>query len=286
MPKTLSATSASARHAARPATATALPVISPWMWRWFTWYSRRYLAKRFHALRVLANSLPQVEAEEPLVVYLNHPSWYDPLVGICLADSYFAKHQHYAPIDAAALAKYRFLSRLGFYPLQRESRRGAVEFLRVSEALLAQGNTAIWMTPQGEFCDVRQRPPKFRPGLAHLTERMPHVTLLPLALEYVFWTESKAEILAAFGEPLSCDHTELSRTTPQTQTLLEARLVEVQDRLAAAAQRREPAEFTTLLHGSAGVGGVYDLWRRGKAWFAGQSFDRRHLTEPKEEVRR
>jgi 1-acyl-sn-glycerol-3-phosphate acyltransferase len=286
MPKTLSATPASEHRAARTSTKTALPVISPWMWRWFTWYSRRYLAQRFHALRVLADSLPTVAADEPLIVYLNHPSWYDPLVGIALADEFFATRQHYAPIDAAALAKYRFLSRLGFYPLERESRRGAVEFLRVSEALLAQDNTAIWLTPQGEFCDVRQRPPNFRPGLAHLTERLPRVTLLPLALEYVFWSESKAEILTAFGPPITLACSDPLRTTAQTQTLLEARLVAAQDHLAAAAQRREPEAFTTLLEGSAGVGGVYDWWRRGKAWLAGQAFDRRHIAEPKGDVRR
>ena len=41
------------------------------------------------------------------------------------------------------------------------------------------------------------------------------------------------------------------------------------DALALDAQSRDPARFLTLVDGSAGVGGVYDLWRRARGWGGG-----------------
>jgi hypothetical protein len=49
--------------------------------------------------------------------------------------------------------------------------------------------------------------------------------------------------------------------------------------LAAAALRRDPAAFETLLGGKTGVGGVYDLWRRLKAFFRGERFRSAHGNE-------
>ena len=45
---------------------------------------------------------------------------------------------------------------------------------------------------------------------------------------------------------------------------------------------RDPAKFTTLLAGKTGVGGVYDWWRRLKAWVRGRKFDASHEA-PREE---
>ena len=59
-------------------------------------------------------------------------------------------------------------------------------------------------------------------------------------------------------------------------TLLATRLETTQDRLAHAARRRDPAPFRTLLSGDVGVGGVYDLSRRCRAWLKGERFDPSH----------
>jgi hypothetical protein len=39
---------------------------------------------------------------------------------------------------------------------------------------------------------------------------------------------------------------------------------------------RDPALFRFLLRGGAGVGGIYDLWRRLRSWAGGQRFDAAH----------
>jgi hypothetical protein len=48
------------------------------------------------------------------------------------------------------------------------------------------------------------------------------------------------------------------------------------DRLAEDAQSRDPQAFSCLVSGTVGVGGVYDLWRRAKAWLSGRRFVAAH----------
>ncbi len=51
----------------------------------------------------------------PLLVCVNHPSWWDPLIGLYLSQRFFKARRQYAPIAALGLAKYRFFERLGFF---------------------------------------------------------------------------------------------------------------------------------------------------------------------------
>ena len=48
------------------------------------------------------------------------------------------------------------------------------------------------------------------------------------------------------------------------------------DSLAAESAERDPSLFQPLLRGGAGVGGIYDLSRRLRAWASGRRFDPSH----------
>ena len=48
------------------------------------------------------------------------------------------------------------------------------------------------------------------------------------------------------------------------------------DILAQESMTRDPALFRPLLRGVAGIGGIYDLWRRARAWSSGRRFDAAH----------
>jgi 1-acyl-sn-glycerol-3-phosphate acyltransferase len=205
---------------------------------------------------------------------LNHPSWWDPLVGLTLTQL-FPDHQHFAPIDAKALVKYRFFERLGFFGIDPGSTSGGRVFLRTCETLLHQPNNAIWITAQGRFADPRQRPVALLPGVAHLARRLPAATILPLALEYPFWQERQPEALGRFGPSLIVDPA-TPRSVDEWQSLLDQAMTATQDGLAEEAIRRDPSAFEVLLSGQAGVGGVYDVWRRFKAWLSGRRFRPQH----------
>jgi 1-acyl-sn-glycerol-3-phosphate acyltransferase len=256
--------------------AARVPVVSPVLLRWFTWYARRFLCKHMHAVRLLrahdGAGVPAVPPDEPVIVCCNHPSWWDPMVGIFLASHLWPARSHYWPIDAKMLARYRFFSRLGFFGVERGGRQGARTFLRTATAALSRGDACLWVTAEGQFSDVRARPVRVKPGIVHLARRLGRGVILPLAVEYPFWTEKTPEVLLAFGRPVPVAE------RPGPAGLGEA-LTGAMDELAAAAMARDPGRFATLLAGAAGTSRVYDAWRRGRALLAGGSFDPSHMPE-------
>ncbi len=245
-------------------TAGELPKISRPLLALFSSYARSYLGKHFHRVRLLG-SCPPNDPSGPLVVFLNHAAWWDPLVCLVLRREFFGGRSAYAPIDAAALGRYRFLRKLGFFPVERETIRGAAQFLQTSRAVLQDSQNALFLTAQGRFTDVRA-PLVFAPGLAHLSARLPEVSFLPLAIEYSFWEERKPEILIAFGESA------LAKDDSNVVT----GLAQVQSRLAAAVMRRQLEEWTILLRGRGGVSRPYDLWRWLRARLRGEAFRADH----------
>ena len=120
-----------------------------------------------------------------------------------------------------------------------------------------------------------------RQGVDHLIHSAGPLTVVPLALEYTFWTERTPEALVRVGEPLRvADHPGL--TGKAWTALIEAALTANLDALNAETIRRDPAAFAELLTGKTGVGGVYDLWRRLKAWARGRRFDPSHEAATRE----
>ncbi len=252
----------------------AVPPVSPWLWNWFGRYARRYIARHFDSVQLLQSAGPP-QLSGPVVVYLNHPSWWDPMIALLLAQQFYPTRRHYAPIDAVGIGQYRFLQKIGFFPIDVASRRAGIQFLRIAESILGDSNATLWITPQGTFSDVRVRPLALRPGLAHLAHRLGQLTLVPLALEYPYWNQKLPLALAAFGRAIS------TQTQPQSQVqqwrhLLAAELEGMQNTLAEAAIRRNPEEFSLVLRGRTGIGGMYDLFRRTAAAVTGRSFTPAH----------
>jgi 1-acyl-sn-glycerol-3-phosphate acyltransferase len=255
----------------------AVPRLSPTLLRLFRFFARRYLAKHLHALRVSRTGpLPSLPEGTAVIVVVNHPSWWDPLVAVVMWDR-FPGRRHFAPMDAAALARYRFFGRLGFFGIEPDSVAGATTLLRTGRAILTQPDTMMWITAQGKFTDPRLRPPGLKPGVGLLVRSLERVVVFPLALEYPFWQERTAEALIRFGEPLVVGDGR-ERSAREWTAIIETRLEAAQDALAAEAVARDEALFDVVIRGKAGVGGVYDWWRRLKAWAGGQRFEAEHGT--------
>lgn len=256
----------------------AVPRLSPLLLRLFTAYVRRYMQRAFHAVRRSRSGTQPERLDVPLVIYCNHPSWWDPLLCLFLASRLFPERRHYGPIATEALARYRFFARLGFFGVTPGTARGAATFLRTSEAILTRPGTALWVTPEGRFSDPRQRPLRLQPGLGHLASRLRRVAFVPLGMEYPFWEERFPEVLTRFGEiTLVADGQE---HRPEHWTaLLTARLQATLDILSEEACQRQRQAFEVLLRGRVGVGGVYDRWRALRARLGGEGFHRGHGKE-------
>ena len=165
----------------------------------------RYVARRFHAVRLSRAGRPPPLDAAPVIVFLNHPSWWDPLICLVAATRLFPDRKHYAPMDSAALKRYAFFSRLGFFGVAPGSLQGARALLRKGSAALVQPGAMLWITPQGRFADPRERPPRFMPGMIRLARRVEECRLLPLAIEYPFWEERLPEALIRFGDSIAAD---------------------------------------------------------------------------------
>jgi len=288
-----------------PRVPAPLPARVPWLVRGFLRYVRRLVRRSTHAVRVLHGHGPPpppppppevVEGSAggagdgsgggsggvPVIVYMNHPSWWDPMAAAVMATTHFADRRHYAPIDAAMLGQYGVFKRLGFYGIAADRRRGAVDFLRTTEAILdshsAGDPVAVWVTAQGDFVDVRVRPVRLAGGVARVVARAAAagrgLVVLPMAVEYAWWDQKTPEVLVAYGEPLVVGGE--STDADVINADLEARLTAAMDALASASIARDPEAFDVVLGGKAGVGGAYDWARRLKAWVTGKRFDPRH----------
>lgn len=254
----------------------SLPRISSPLLRWFTWYSRRYVRRHFHSVRVSRAGLPPV-SNLPLVIYSNHASWWDALVCLVLKEEFFPDRAAFAPMDAEMLERYKMFRWLGFFGVERKTRRGAIQFLRATDTILQSPGHLLAVTPQGRFADARERPVRFEAGLGHLAGRAPKVLFVPFAVEYVFWEERLPEILVRFGESVEARREHATEFEPAYWTnLFEQRLTSAQDALAAESQRRDPNDFQPILRGGAGPGGIYDWWRLLTAKLRGKAFRREH----------
>lgn len=244
------------------------------------WFFRRivrgYFRRHFRAVRLSGAERFRHDGT-PLIVYANHSSWWDPMVCVLLGHRAMPERSHFAPMDAESLERYGILKRIGIFPVAMNTARGAVQFLRTGEAALLEGGV-LWVTPQGQFVDNRERPLEFKPGLATLARRVAEkhgsCAVLPLAIEYAFWNERMPETLLHFGEAVKVT---ASVTNPERiETALIAALDTAMADLRVLSEARDPSPFTTLLGGTRGTGGFYALGKRIKAVFTRKSYIPEH----------
>lgn len=248
-----------------------LPVISKLTLWYFRRVAKRYFRKHFRSVMVQRLRLLR-EGRGPLIVYGNHSSWWDPLLMVLMARMALPKQRHYAPMDAESLARYPIFRRLGVFPVELNTGRGAAIFLRTSMAVLRSGGV-LWLTPQGRFADPRIRPLAFRAGIGMLATRMPEVPLLPMAVEYTFWNERLPEALVRFGEPV---HVDAGASAEQATSQLEETLAGEMQALQASSIVRNAGLFEPVLSGTRGTGGVYAAVRRVKALLGGKREQQDH----------
>jgi 1-acyl-sn-glycerol-3-phosphate acyltransferase len=253
-----------------------LPISLPIL-RFFRRIVRRYFRRHFHGVR-LSGAEQYRNDGRPLIIYANHSSWWDPMVSILLAECFMPDRYHYAPMDAEALNRYGILRKIGIFPVEVETPRGAAQFLRTGSMILKSGGV-LWVTPQGRFVDARVRPLVFKPGLAALSTRISAsdgtCTVLPLAIEYSFWDERLPEVLLRFGSPVQV-------IAGEAAELVHARLIDALDttmgELRELVVARNSAAFVTVLEGNFGVGGFYALSKRLKAIVLRRPYQAEHTS--------
>lgn len=252
-----------------------LPARSEGWIRGFGWYGRRLLHRSFHKVRV--SGAERAFQEGPVIAYANHASWWDPVAALTVGRLLFPDRATYAPIEAAMLRKYPMFGRMGFFGVEKGTRKGAAEFLRAGLGIMHVRDALLMITPQGRFADVRERPVRFEPGLGHLAVRCRSGVLIPMAMEYAFWEEKRPEILLRLGRPVKVtDFVSKQLSAADWTELLEWRLEEAQNELRDLSVQRAANRFDVLFSGLDRIHPVYDLWRRARAWVSGDKFAPAH----------
>ena len=251
---------------------TAPPQISFPVLRFFRAYTRRLIARNFHAVRLSRGGFPPAQSDQPAIVFLNHSAWWDPLACFFLAERFFPRCACYAPMDEAQLRRYGILQKVGFFATHNASFIGGRRLLEIGERVLSRPNAILWITPESRFVDVRERPLRLATGLAHLIRRVRGVRVVPLALEYAYWHERRPELLARFGDVRHQDELCAAYSTHEQLTeSLEEQLAATLDALARDSVARDPAQFVTLFTGTNSVMPIYDFGRRIRAVLKGDA---------------
>ncbi len=264
--------------------AASIPATSPWLQCGFARFLRHYLGRHFNAVRIAADSVPVLPRSGPVIVCANHPSWWDPLILLYVAQRFLPHWRCFGPIDAAALERYSVLGRLGLFGVERNSPGSLRDFLATTDAILHEPDSAIGLTAQGEFADTRDRPVTLLTGAGHLLKRHPDACFVTLAVEYTFWNERAPEALLRFGDVWTADPGRASRSSRELTALAAQSLERNMDHLAELARTRDPQRFNALIEGRKGVGGVYDLGRRLRSWARGRTFDPSHAAVGREKA--
>jgi len=249
---------------------------SPFLEKCFRLYTRRYLQRSFHAVHRLGD-VPEIASEgrTPLLVCLNHSSWWDVPLGFFAATDLIG-WECYGVMDERQLRRYRFFAKLGMIGVDRTGLTGAKEFLGYCERLLRGRRRALWMTPQGEMVSSRTRPIRFQPGLGHLAERLGSFCVTTIALHYEFWGERLPEAFVSLSPVVRIEAAEGDFDRKAFVHAQEQRLEAQLDTLLALVQRRDATAFQPLLQGRAGVSPTYDSLRALSARGQGARFTAEH----------
>ncbi|WP_081648249.1 lysophospholipid acyltransferase family protein [Chthonomonas calidirosea] len=249
----------------------------PWLKEGFMrYYVPRYLKRHFHTLYLYGDA-PRIPLDDsiPLIVCLNHSSWWDLFVPAFVEHRLF-HHDVYTVMDAQQLQRYALFSKMGVLGVDRTSLQGIKAFLDTVEHLLKDQPRSLWLTPQGEMVSNYQRPIQFQPGLAHIAMRLQRFHLLLVAVHYELWTERLPEAFVHFSEPAFVDASEPAWNPRMFLRQQEVRLQGLLDSLLIAVQRRDTTCFQPLLRGASGTAPLYDALRALRARWQHRPFFQEH----------
>jgi hypothetical protein len=234
-----------------------------WFCRLFRWYTRRLVGKSFNAMRLAKGGVDAFahfdSYDGPTMLLLNHQSWWDPILTVALVDRFTPTRQVYAPMDRAMVEQFAFMRKLGLFGVDLNDPSAFKAMVHyASDLARTSPNPSFWITPQGQFADVRA-PLELRPGAAAIASRLckdgtpPRV--LCLAIEFAFWEDRKPEVLL---HAAPCPQPERSTTSLWQRQMTDTMQSTMAD-LAALAIARDAEAFDTVLgRGASGVNPVYD----------------------------
>lgn len=165
----------------------------------FAVYNKNLIRRYFNALHIsgLVNCYESTPAL-PLIIYLNHSSWWDGLVAFELSRK--MKLDSFIMMEEKNLKRLSFFRTIGAFSVDRENRRSSLKTLNyVIDLLEDTPNRALWIFPQGEILHNDVRPLVFYNGISRIIEKLGKTRILPVALRFEFLDDYKPDIFIKIG---------------------------------------------------------------------------------------
>jgi 1-acyl-sn-glycerol-3-phosphate acyltransferase len=198
------------------------------------WYVRAKVRGFFRGLWVKGEALG---GDQPVLVYANHPGFWDGLVLHELATAW--GREPFCMVEAQNLKRFPFLARLGAFSIRPGEPASTAESFRYARSLLERPRAALFVFPQGRLSVPGSGPLLLQRGVEVLARRS-GVPCVPLALRYAFLDSERPDVLVATGGA--------HRPAPTSE--LTARLDE---RLGEVAGATSLEGFRPVVRGSPGV---------------------------------
>jgi 1-acyl-sn-glycerol-3-phosphate acyltransferase len=246
---------------------------SPKVTRGFSIVVRRMFRKQFASVRAVKGSVDILRAldhrESAAIIALNHSSWWDPLVCVLLGTVQTPSRTHAAPMDIEQLRRFKFMRKIGIFGVSPDDPRSLPRMLRhVKGRFDHEARCTLWITPQGEFRDVRDEI-ALRPGagaVAAMACERREIPVLALAIEYTFWEDKRPEVflrVTRVAPPDLPDYATRPERIEAWTNEIERTMRENQSALAQIVMERDPRPFELVLGGKEGANHpLYDLWLR------------------------
>ncbi|WP_438027061.1 lysophospholipid acyltransferase family protein [Sorangium sp. So ce233] len=174
-----------------------------WFNAWFAAHARSRIHGTFGA--VLARGVEAARAlaaEAPLLLVVNHCSWWDPLV-ILHASQHLLGVDGHAMMDADNLRRLPFFALVGAFGVDLDLPSDGTAAIRYAARLLDRPGRAVWIFAQGRERPSDERPLGFRAGAAQIARVARRARVLPVALRYEFAGEERPRLYLAIGEPVA-----------------------------------------------------------------------------------
>jgi 1-acyl-sn-glycerol-3-phosphate acyltransferase len=139
-----------------------------------------------------------------VVVYANHPGFWDPLMLALLTERLWPDHAVISPIDEAGLRTHRYFHGLGFFAIDPASVSGLRKFAQIASAAWeAPLSNCLVVLPEGRFSPPG--PLRLRRGLARAlsAHQGPPPVVVPVAISYRMGENPRPVAALAVGQPLS-----------------------------------------------------------------------------------
>ncbi|GLC28355.1 lysophospholipid acyltransferase family protein [Roseisolibacter agri] len=174
---------------------------SPLLLPLYARYGRRLLRRAF--ARVWVGGAPWPDAGAgPVIGFLNHSAWWDPIVLLFLSHDVF-RCDGFGLMQGEQLRRFPFFRQIGCFGATGDGIDDARAVVAHASALLrdAPGRT-LWIFPQGALLPARV-PLAFRSGLARLQHAVPEAVVVPVALRYELRAEQRPELFVRVGAPVA-----------------------------------------------------------------------------------